>query len=399
MDKVSSFLFLQACIMLGAAICLFVVNARYPAAISRAMSLYGFAGVMVAIGSLVLVYVEPVMRTLGQIGDLGPSAVGTCLYYFAFRSLQERRLHVPIVAVLFVLTIAAISYFILVPHDASMGLVSICVFDIVLNALVARDLFRNFRGHGRGHQFMGLSMVFYVAILVSWVIVLFVLPHQATLIDRMSETASWGIGALSFSAAMGPVAFLLMCNDEFNMRLLTLVATDPLTGIANRRRLIERGEEEIARAQRFGHPLTVIMLDLDRFKAINDGHGHALGDRVLREVAQACVAALRDIDLVARSGGEEFAILLPQTPLARGLEVAERLRLAIAAIEIVAAEARVPVSASFGVAEYGPSDASIDQVMARADRALYRSKADGRNRVSHELAAPAPPNAAASLAT
>ena len=397
MDKISSFLFLQAWIMLGAAACLFVVNARYPAAISRAMSLYASANVMVAIGSLILVYVEPVMRQLGQIGDLGPAAIGACLYYFAFRSLQERRLHLPIVAALFVLTLTVVAYFILDRHDASMGMVSICIFDIVLNALVVRDLFRNFRGHGRGHQFMGVCLALYVAMLIGWAVVLLMLPHQATMIDRMSETASWGIGALCLSAALGPVAFLLMCNDEFNTQLQTMVATDPLTGIANRRRLMERGEEEIARIQRFSQPLSVIMIDLDHFKKINDDHGHAVGDEVLKEAARACVSALRDIDLVARSGGEEFAVLLPQTPLARGLEVAERLRLAIAAIAVPAAGGKITVTASLGVAEFDANDTSIDQVMARADRALYRSKAEGRNRISGAAPALGPALSAGNL--
>ena len=153
--------------------------------------------------------------------------------------------------------------------------------------------------------------------------------------------------------------------------------------------MIERGEEEISRIERVTQPLTMIMLDLDHFKTINDTHGHAVGDRVLKEAAQASVGALREIDLVARSGGEEFAILLPQTPLVRGLEVAERLRQAIARIHVP--EAPAGVTASLGVAEYAPGDASIDQLMARADRALYRAKAEGRNRVSHELAEPSAP--------
>jgi diguanylate cyclase (GGDEF)-like protein len=127
----------------------------------------------------------------------------------------------------------------------------------------------------------------------------------------------------------------------------------------------------------------MIMMDLDHFKKINDSHGHATGDRVLKEAAQACLRALRDIDLVARSGGEEFAVLLPETPLVQGLEVAERLRQAMARIEVVAGRHKVMVTASLGVAEFAPTDASIDQLMARADRAMYRSKADGRDRVSH----------------
>jgi diguanylate cyclase (GGDEF)-like protein len=180
------------------------------------------------------------------------------------------------------------------------------------------------------------------------------------------------------------VTFLLMCNDEFNTQLLTLASTDPLTGVANRRRLMQRAAEEIARARRFSQPVTVVMIDLDHFKRLNDAHGHETGDRALCEVARACVAVVRDIDLVSRTGGEEFAILLPQTTLGRGLEVAERLRRAVAAIALPVAGAHLAISASLGVTELSPDDATIEQVLARADRALYRSKAEGRNRVSHE---------------
>jgi diguanylate cyclase (GGDEF)-like protein len=208
------------------------------------------------------------------------------------------------------------------------------------------------------------------------------------MMGQLMAAGGYGLGATCIGSALGSVNFLLLCNDEFNTRLLTLVATDPLTGIANRRKLIERGEEEIARIQRSEQPLTMIMMDLDHFKRINDSHGHATGDRVLIQVAQACVGALRDIDLVARSGGEEFAILLPDTPLAQGLEVAQRLRQALARVEVLAGRHKVTVTASLGVAEFHPADGSIDHLMARADRAMYRSKAGGRDQVSHQPADP-----------
>lgn len=161
-------------------------------------------------------------------------------------------------------------------------------------------------------------------------------------------------------------------------RLRALSDTDELTGLANRRRLMKGLEEETSRARRHGSTLSLILLDLDHFKRINDTWGHVTGDQVLESLAQLCRDTLRQEDMVARFGGEELAILLPLTPFEQGLRLAERLRRAIAEHDFGIPHGEV--TASLGVAEYRDGE-SIDALLERADRGLYAAKRSGRNRV------------------
>jgi diguanylate cyclase (GGDEF)-like protein len=151
---------------------------------------------------------------------------------------------------------------------------------------------------------------------------------------------------------------------------------DALTGIANRRALEESLAAEISRAQRFGHPLAVVLLDLDHFKRTNDAHGHAAGDLLLRAVARILSSAARQGDTVARLGGEELVVVLPETDPAGARRLAERLRVAIEACRV----GEMRITASFGVAARVDGD-RVDSLLAAADAALYTAKENGRNRV------------------
>jgi diguanylate cyclase (GGDEF)-like protein len=158
--------------------------------------------------------------------------------------------------------------------------------------------------------------------------------------------------------------------------------TDALTGTASRRAFMERAAAEFQRARRYGHVLTVAMLDIDDFKGVNDRHGYGVGDQVLARVAAMCMALLRDgTDRCGRRGGEAFGILLPETELAGAQATAERLRAAIRELAFEAAGRGFAVSASIGVAELNPGDESFDGLLSRADTALYQAKAMGRDRV------------------
>ncbi len=167
---------------------------------------------------------------------------------------------------------------------------------------------------------------------------------------------------------------------EANRRLAVQAATDALTGLLNRRKFRELAAEEMERARRYSRPLALLALDLDHFKTVNDQFGHPAGDGVLRHVAGLVAAGVRSCDRVARLGGEEFAVLLPETRLAEATILAERLRLAVSGHPAeIAPAGLIPVTVSVGCVGLLKEDQDIDALMVRADRALYAAKAAGRD--------------------
>ncbi len=169
------------------------------------------------------------------------------------------------------------------------------------------------------------------------------------------------------------------------LRLEEEAGTDPLTGLANRRRFFERGGEAYELAQRHARPMSLLMLDIDHFKQINDSYGHPVGDQVLVRLARLLETSRRQGDLPARLGGEEFAILLPETPLPQALEAAERIREAVENAPLTLDDSRmVPYTVSIGVAEMQSHDQDLPLLLIAADAALYRAKDEGRNRVVAE---------------
>src|SRR5215210_3532638 len=179
-------------------------------------------------------------------------------------------------------------------------------------------------------------------------------------------------------------AFLLisMTKERGELRHKTAALIDPLTGLANRRAFLADADDFIARNAQRSEPLTVMLADLDRFKAVNDRFGHAIGDRVLRVFADTVTRTLRPADLSGRLGGEEFVVLMPNTGLADATLLAERIRLSFAEAACIVAGETVGSTVSIGIATSSDAAMRIDDLMVAADRALYRAKADGRNRVT-----------------
>jgi diguanylate cyclase (GGDEF)-like protein len=168
----------------------------------------------------------------------------------------------------------------------------------------------------------------------------------------------------------------LVRNAEQLERLATI---DSMTGLFNRRHFLNQADAEWSRFQRYHRPLSMLMVDIDHFKEVNDRYGHAVGDEAIIAVAQACTGGKRQSDIVGRLGGEEFAVLLPETDLAQAAIVADRLRSSIAANVLVAHKVHFKVTVSIGIAAASVSMSGIDVLMRAADQALYQAKAQGRN--------------------
>lgn len=166
---------------------------------------------------------------------------------------------------------------------------------------------------------------------------------------------------------------------QLEAALREMAATDPLTGLCNRREYGLLAEREMERARRFGTPLSLAIIDLDYFKRVNDSYGHAAGDEVLRQIGALCRQQFRAVDVLGRLGGEEFIILLPETPMGQAAIACERLLKVLAETDMNLGAVTVRVTATIGLAELLPDDADIQSLTRRADDALYRGKARGRN--------------------
>lgn len=182
---------------------------------------------------------------------------------------------------------------------------------------------------------------------------------------------------------MGRVWFFrdITSHKKIETTLLELTRHDPLTSIANRRYFFEHSMQEFLRSKRHQIPLCVASIDIDHFKQINDNYGHAAGDEMLKAVCSIILNMLRKTEFLARIGGEEFAILLPDIQLEGAIHLAERIRQVVENNTITINEQEISCTVSIGIAELNPADASIENCLSRADKALYQAKKNGRNRI------------------
>lgn len=192
------------------------------------------------------------------------------------------------------------------------------------------------------------------------------------------------LGGGLFSARLLELLHLLNRHVREQERL---AVTDSLTGLYNRRHLMDTGKREMVRALRYGKPLSLIMLDIDHFKLINDTWGHQMGDRVLKGLADTIATTVREQDTFARIGGEEFAIVLPETDLDNAHRLAERIRSRVEGSILTSLDDgyEISITISLGMTTQAPHDPSFETLMSRADRALYRAKESGRNRSVAEI--------------
>jgi diguanylate cyclase (GGDEF)-like protein len=246
-----------------------------------------------------------------------------------------------------------------------------------------------------GHRNPGARLAAVVSILI---LAIYAIRAAGTLLHvggdysvALANPMQWVLVlALIFLSMAWNFGFLLMSMDRLRSEVADLALLDDLTGVANRRHLLQRLSEECARSERSREPFALLVIDLDGFKKINDGYGHAAGDACLQHFSLMAQTRLRPGDLLARAGGDEFCIVLPSSTLREGEMIARRL------LEVCRADAEqcvgadIPIAVSIGVAQWTPEIGAFpDRLIAAADQALYVAKNDGKNR--HAVYDPAPP--------
>jgi diguanylate cyclase (GGDEF)-like protein len=178
------------------------------------------------------------------------------------------------------------------------------------------------------------------------------------------------------------LAYQFRVGQEARLRAERLAQLDPLTGLNNRRAFYDITAPLWSNAVRHAHATAVLLLDIDHFKQINDTHGHAQGDAVLKALAAVLRQSVRQGDVLARWGGEEFIVFLPETRLPQAISLAERLRVAISEVRVACESGAIALTASVGVAQLDERHATLDALIGSADEALYQAKEQGRNRVA-----------------
>jgi diguanylate cyclase (GGDEF)-like protein len=251
----------------------------------------------------------------------------------------------------------------------------------VLGALLLESayvlLWRGERPHPRGQQLL-IAYVLALFLTLLWRSVAVLFSPGLAPVEILALPANLVAHGLAAALPLvGSIGFLLLLHQRLVRRLHAQAVEDALTGLSNL-----RGFEHAAAARwAHGEALSLLAVDADHFKRVNDVHGHAVGDAVLRWLGQQLAYAARQGDVVARLGGEEFVLLLPGATPEQAVAAAERLRAAVAEAPFIDGAVRVPVTVSIGVATRRADDSALDAVLRRADRALYAAKAAGRNRV------------------
>ncbi|MBT9514495.1 MAG: GGDEF domain-containing protein [Acidovorax sp.] len=349
---------------------------NYPASI-RGMRLWGTAPLVCACSTLFYgldgVLPAPLVALIGNALLL----VGVTLFLLGSERLHGLSSSWRRWATVITTTLLMLAFFMHVYPDYRLR---VLIFSGTLAAIVvehARLLGRH--GQGFAHRLTAMALWGQAAVLVCRAVTTLWLDQADTQRFAQSMVQTVYIATFSFSVLLVSIGVLLMAGERVRAEFEYLATHDSLTGAHTRRAVLAACAEELTRWSRYGNPFSLLILDIDHFKRINDEHGHLAGDHVLAHFVQLIQSHLRSADRLGRYGGEEFMVILPETNTAAAQTVADRM---CAALDATPGSPDLPhCTVSIGLTTVQPGDNTVDALIARADTALYEAKAQGRNRV------------------
>ncbi len=258
----------------------------------------------------------------------------------------------------------------------------IILISIVISILAVYGLSAFYKSAEKNTRPENLVAVMLVAAIAVMLLRVLITPSSSNV---FLTTSSIMQGIVFTYASLMPViatsGFLLMCGERMNKDLVRLATLDPLTGVFNRRTMTELANKAIAASRRHGRPLSLLILDIDHFKRINDQFGHEAGDLALCRFVENVQEMMRESDVIARLGGEEFVLILPDTNEQSAFAIAERIRQHLSESEFAVSGWPLPLQASIGVGSLGPAINTLETLLRETDRAMYEAKRIGRNHV------------------
>lgn len=360
---------------------LFTARTRYDDGIRDSLTIW--AGALLCLTLSAALFARPPWPTTLTVILVGNTAL--VAGYTGFAVALRRFLGIALPAWAYLLPLVAVIvgtwFFSVVVPSYTMRVMLVTVFLLMLLATLLRPNLRSLRRSGEiGQRVVTLS--FLLAVLSLLMRIAWELPHPAALASALAGFDAVGLHLLSIWMApvLASIGFILMCNEHLMAATLRLATTDALTGTLGRRAVLEHSERMLAQARRQQTPLTVLMVDADHFKRVNDTHGHEAGDAVLVEMVRRTRDALREQDLLGRIGGEEFLAVLPDTSERQALQIAERLLRVVRESPFVHGELRLSMTISVGIAQSNGHDDEFDPLLKRADDAMYAAKREGRDR-------------------
>jgi len=354
----------------------------------RAVRDWALAGVFFCVGHLVglltMVPASPAVSVIGLALANGAIALGHGMVLLGIQDHLRRDRSTRAVVLLGLLVVLLILTVPLMQHSVLLRVGLISMLYTAIAAMSACWLFqgddRPLRRYRAAVAAVLIGYAGFLCLRFAYLLLDYGLAGQP---ERSPVLAPVFLASVLFYLGLaGALALLLFRYKEIHLQYLA--RHDALTGLLNRYSLEDVAERELIRASRSQRPLSVVALDLDWFKQVNDGHGHAAGDFVLRSVARRLRATVRDADIVFRIGGEEFLVLLPDAGMSTARQVAQRLRHALAEHPVEFRGRSIVVTASFGITTLQHDSDDWDALLRRADRAVYRAKENGRNRVETE---------------
>ncbi|MQP64758.1 diguanylate cyclase [Niveispirillum sp. SYP-B3756] len=382
--SVVTLLLVNMLLHLTAGVCLFVAGRSLRA--GAALSLWGLSNLVYAAGFIILLQRFP--RSLDAYISLGGNLLIDLGAAIAFLSLHQflsgsRRDLWPLLPA-GLLSLAKIAITLALEYNLSLNVVLGCLSRALLAAMGSWLLLRRAEPWLRPASWTvaGFQLLWVLLLLIrgGWEFAWMLEPDAAMMGLLRDPTSAISLLLRSAITFIMTVGFLWMMGRRLEATLVRQATEDPLTGVANRRALWEKAERLVGRAVPRGAPLAVLMVDIDHFKSVNDRWGHGMGDRLLKAVARTLADGVRADDMVARVGGEEFAVLLPDADAAMAAAVAERVRAAVALLQVEGDDGALSCTVSIGHASLAPG-LSWEGLVKAADEALYRAKRGGRNRV------------------